>query len=73
MPLNLSHISLLTQNYVQKDRPYKNAPAVLGGGMRAMAMCVARHQQLQMSGNRQKLHALAGGPNTSDKETPAFL
>ena len=60
-------------NFLQKDRPYKNAPAVLGGGMRAKGMCVARHQQLQMPGNRQMLHALAGGPNTSDIETPAFL
>lgn len=55
------------------DRPYKNAPAVLGGGMRAKDMCVARHQQLKMPGNRQMLHALAGGTNTSDIETPAFV
>jgi len=41
--------------------------------MRALALCVARHQQLQMPSIRQKHHALAGGPNTSDLETPAFL
>ena len=57
----------------QRDRPYKNAHAVLGGGMRALAMRVARHQQLQMPGTRQMHHALAGGINASDLETPAFL
>lgn len=55
------------------DRPYKNAPAFQGEGMRAQGTCVARHQQGQMPRHGQRHYALAGATNTSDVETPAFL